>query len=243
MSKLTDFKVLTFDVYGTLIDWETGVLTALAPSLPADHTFTRTHLLTIYHKHEAAQQRATPSLSYTDLLTTIHPLILSDLSLPAPTPAASTTFGASVGSWPAFPDTVAALRTLAQHYKLVILSNVDRASFSLTNAGPLANTPFDLIVTAQDVGSYKPDARNFAAMLEAVGREFGVGKEGVLQTAQSQFHDHYPARKAGVRSCWIERPGAVMGNVEEGEEVVADWRFDTLGAMAEAVENEAAGGK
>lgn len=239
MSKLTDFKVLTFDVYGTLIDWETGVLTALAPSLPPTHTFTRTHLLTLYHTHEAAQQALTPSLPYTTLLTTIHPLILTSLSLPPPTPTASAAFGASVGTWPAFPDTVAALHTLSQHYKLVILSNVDRASFSLTNAGPLVNTPFDLIITAQDVGAYKPDARNFAAMLEAVEREFGVKKEGVLQTAQSQFHDHYPARRAGVRSAWIERPGAVMGNVGVGEEVVADWRFETLGGMAAAVEREA----
>ena len=242
MAKLTDFKVLTFDVYGTLIDWETGVLAALAPSLPPNHTFTRRHLLTQYHHFEASQQRATPSLPYTSLLTTLHPSLLASLSLPAPTPAASAAFGASVGTWPAFPDTVSALRSLRnQGFKLVVLSNVDRASFSLTNSGPLEGVPFDLVLTAQDIGSYKPDARNFAYMLESVEREFGVGKEAVLQTAQSQFHDHLPAKRAGVRSAWIERPGAVMGNVKEGEEVVADWRFATLGEMAEAVEREGKG--
>jgi 2-haloalkanoic acid dehalogenase type II len=240
MSKLTDFKVLTFDVYGTLIDWETGVLTALAPSLPPNHSFTRAHLLDTYHHHEAAQQRLTPSLPYTTLLSTIHPHILSTLSLPAPSQSSSAAFGSSVGTWPAFRDTVAALRTLSRHYKLVVLSNVDREAFSLTNAGPLEGVKFDMILTAQDVGSYKPDLRNFEYMLKEVEREFGVGREQVLQTAQSQFHDHHPAKKVGVRSCWIERPGAVMGNVSE-EEVVADWRFKTLGEMAEEVEREAKG--
>ncbi|KPI42321.1 uncharacterized protein AB675_9472 [Cyphellophora attinorum] len=239
--KLTDFKVLTFDVYGTLIDWETGVLSALAPSLPTDHTFSRRHLLEVYHKHEAAQQALTPSMPYNELLATIHPLILSDLSVPSPADSsAATTFGNSIGTWPAFSDTVAALHTLSKHYKLVILSNVDRNSFSKTNAGPLSGIPFDLILTAQDIGSYKPSPANFTYMLSQVADKFSVSREGVLQTAQSQFHDHYPARDAGIRSCWIERPGAVMGNLEEGVDVVADWRFGTLGEMAEAVEREVA---
>lgn len=238
MSRLTDFQLLTFDVYGTLIDWETGVLTALEPSLPADHNFSRRHLLEIYHKHEAAQQRKTPSMPYNELLTTIHPFVLSDLSLSAPSSSASADFGNSIGKWPAFPDTVEALRALSKHYKLVVLSNVDRNSFAKTNAGPLSGVPFDLILTAQDIGSYKPDPKNFAYMLEQVRKEFGVEREGVLQTAQSQFHDHYPAQDAGIKSCWIERPGAVMGNLPEGTKIVADWRFDTLGAMATAVQSE-----
>lgn len=92
-----------------------------------------------------------------------------------------------------------------------------------------------MVITAQDVGGYKPDLRNFEYMLDAVKEEFGVEREQVLQTAQSQFHDHQPAKKVGVKSVWIVRPGAIMGNV--GEEIY-DWKFDTLGDMADAVEKE-----
>lgn len=232
---LNDYQVLVFDVYGTLIDWENGVLDALAPSLPADHTFSRQHLLNTYHHYEAEQQRLTPSMPYTELLTTIHPLILQSLRFPEPSASASAAFGASIGMWPAFPDTVAALHTLRRHFKLVVLSNVDREAFGRTNAGPLQGIPFDLILTAQDVGSYKPDLRNFEYMLKRVQEAFGIGKEGVIQTAQSQMHDHQPARKLGIKSCWIVRPGATMGNV--AGDPIADWQFGTLGDMAAAVES------
>ncbi|KAI0902509.1 haloacid dehalogenase [Annulohypoxylon nitens] len=200
MAPLLDFRVLSFDVYGTLIDWETGMVTALQPLLDKNGaSFSKQKFLEVIHE--------------------------------------SREFGDSVGHWPAFPDTVDALRRLSKHYKLVVLSNVDRESFSQTNAGPLQGVPFDLILTAQDIGSYKPDPRNFAYMLSKVKEEFGVEKEQVLQTAQSQFHDHHPAKEAGIRSCWIVRPGACMGNREKE---VFDWRFDTLGAMADAVEAESA---
>lgn len=235
--KLSDFKVLTFDCFGTIIDWEKGALAALQPLLDKNNaSFTREHLLTTYHEFEASQQAETPDLNYDQLLATIHPKIAARLGLPAPTPEESAAFGATVGIWPAFPDSVDALRRLGKHYRLVILSNVDRASFSRTNAGPLEGVPFDLIITAQDIGSYKPDARNFEYMIREVGEKFGVPKEAILQTAQSQFHDHHPAKKAGIRSSWIVRPGAVMGN--RAEEIY-DWKFDTLGEMADAVEAEA----
>lgn len=237
MSKLTDFTVLTFDCFGTIIDWEAGALAALQPFLDA-HTstsFTRERLLTVYHECEAAQQSQTPDLEYDKLVAALLPQIASKLGLPAPTEAQSAAFGASVGAWPAFPDSVEALHRLAKRFKLVILSNVDRASFSKTNEGPLKGLPFDLIVTAQDVGSYKPDLRNFEYMLREVKDRFGAEKGQVLQTAQSQFHDHHPAKKVGMSSCWIVRPGAVMGN--RAEEVY-DWKFDTLGQLADAVEAE-----
>ena len=92
-----------------------------------------------------------------------------------------------------------------------------------------------MIITAQDVGSYKPDPRNFEYMKNSVGTEFGVDPARILSTAQSQFHDHQPARKAGIKSVWIERPGALMGNRDDP---IFDWRFATLGEMADAVERE-----
>ena len=238
---LTSHKLLAFDVYGTLVDWETGVVNALGPLLSRNSSkeYTREELLQVYHEFEAAEQTANPAMEYSELLATIHPKIASKLGLPDPTTAEDQAFGNSVGIWPAFPDTVDALKRLSEFYKLVVLSNVDRASFSLTNAGPLGEVKFDAILTAQDIGSYKPNLRNFEYMLEHAQREFGVEKDEVLSTAQSQFHDHHPAKKLGLRSVYIARPGAVMGNVAQ-EQQVYDWKFDTLGDMAAAVENEAA---
>lgn len=236
MTKLTDHRLLSFDVYGTLIDWETGIITALQPLLQQldPSRPSREEILSVYHSLEKDQQSHTPSMPYSELLTAIYPLFASHFNLTTPNEQECTKFGSSVGSWPAFPDTVDALRRLGRHYKLVVLSNVDRQSFALTNAGPLQNIEFDRVITAQDVGSYKPDPQNFAYMLDTVQKELSVGKGQVLQTAQSQFHDHHPAREAGIRSVWIERKGT-MGNRDEE---VYDWKFTTLGDMADAVEKE-----
>jgi 2-haloalkanoic acid dehalogenase type II len=237
MALLTDYRLLCFDVYGTLIDWETGVVNGLQPLLDANnrHDITRAQLLDIYHHLEHTQQAETPDMSYAEVLATIHPKIATQLNLQAPTADQSRRFGESIGTWPAFPDTVDALRRLSKHFKLVILSNVDHVSFSKTNAGPLQAVPFDLIITAQDVGSYKPDLGNFAYMLKAVDEHFGVKSNEVIQTAQSQFHDHHPAKAIGIKSSWIVRPGAIMGN--RAEEIF-DWKFNTLGDMADELERE-----
>lgn len=242
MPRLSDFRLLCFDVYGTLIDWETGVVDALQPLLrlapPGGGAGpSRSQLLEAYQECERAQQAAAPDMPYADLVAAVHPRVASALGLPEPTPEMDAAFGASVGSWPAFGDTVDALGRLARRYRLVVLSNVDRGSFSRTLAGPLRGVAFDAVLTAQDVGSYKPDLRNFDHMLREVRDRFGVTREQVLQTAQSQFHDHRPARERGISSCWIVRPGAVMGNQDDP---VYDWKFDTLKDMADAVDADLA---
>ena len=136
MSNLSDFSLLSFDVYGTLIDWETGVLNALKPLIgDRKDEFSRGQLLKVYAEAEAAQQEATPDMKYSDLLATIHPKVAEKLHLPEPTSEQNQAFGNSIGSWPVFPDTVDALRRLGKHYKLVVLSNVDHESFS-TRSGP-----------------------------------------------------------------------------------------------------------
>ncbi|KAA8643612.1 hypothetical protein EYZ11_006959 [Aspergillus tanneri] len=240
MAQLSDYRLLCFDVYGTLIDWENGVLEAFKPTLTKNGAqFSREHILHVYHELERTQQAATPDLPYSKLLAAVHPQMTARLGLSPPSEEESHVFGTSVGKWPAFPDTVDALKRLRKHYKLVVLSNVDRESFEKTAAGSLQGVKFDLVITAQDVGSYKPSLRNFQHMLQAVKAEFSVNATEVLQTAQSQFHDHHPARKMGIKSVWIERPGAVMGNLSES---VFDWKFDTLGDMADAVEKRKQGG-
>ena len=240
MSRLSDFRLLSFDVYGTLIDYESGILAALQPLLDANNAkdFPPRDLLKLHHELEAAQQVKTPEMPYHELLTTVYPQLAARLGFKEPSADESREFGQSIGKWSAFPDTVKALRRLSKYYKLVILSNVDRESFAASNSGPMEGFPFDLIITAQDVGSYKPDHRNFEYMLDKVRSHFGIEKHQVLQTAQSQFHDHHPAKELDIKSCWIVRPGAVMGNRDNP---VFNWKFNELSDMADALEMELQG--
>jgi 2-haloalkanoic acid dehalogenase type II len=234
MSKLTDFKLLCFDVYGTLIDWERGVINALQPLLEKSNKtdLDPKHILKICHALEAPEQAGNPSQRYSELLTAIHPKLCKELGLQGPTAEENSAFGNSISQWPAFPDSVAALKRLSKTYKLVVLSNVDNDSFRANRQAStgLQDFQFDAIYTAEDIGSYKPDLKNFEYMLKKVKEEFGVEKHEVLQTAQSQFHDHHPAKDIGIKSSWIFRPGAIMGNRDDP---VYDWKFDTLAGMAE----------
>lgn len=233
MTKLTDFRLLSFDVYGTLIDYETGILNGLT-ALVERLDLSREQILSIYHELEKTQQSKTPDMPYSQLTTEVYSQFATKFGQPTPNIKDAEQFGQSVGKWPAFPDTVDALKRLSKYYKLVVLSNVDRESFNSSNAGPLEGFKFDKIITAQDVGTYKPDHQNFEYMLDVVEKEFGVKKNEVLQTAQSQFHDHHPAKELGIKSVWIERRGT-MGNRSNA---IFNWKFTTLGEMADAVESE-----
>jgi 2-haloalkanoic acid dehalogenase type II len=143
-------------------------------------------------------------------------------------------FGASVGDWPAFEDSPAALQYLKQHYKLVILSNVDRESFARTNKK--LGVTFDGIFTAQDIGSYKPSLRNFEYLIAKM-KKSGFGKETILHTAESLFHDHAPANKMGLASAWIHRRHAQEGfgaTARPTEMPHYDFRFTSMREMADA---------
>ncbi|KAL8753795.1 MAG: hypothetical protein Q9199_004794 [Rusavskia elegans] len=223
MAKLTSHQVLSFDVYGTLIDWESGIVIALSQGYQ-ELNLSKADILHTFHNLEKEFQSHYPDLLYSQLLSKLHPALASHLNL---------------SSWPAFPDTLEALKRLHKHFKLVVLSNTDRASFGATNDTQLPGVEFDAVLTAQEIGSYKPDRRNFEYLLDYVHRTWGISQDEVLQTAQSQFHDHYPAKEAGIRSAWIVRPGAIMGEQGKKGEEIWDWRFDTLGEMADAVEEEA----
>ena len=147
-------------------------------------------------------------------------------------------YGNSIGNWPAFPDTPDALKYLKQHYKLVILSNVDNQSFAASNRR--LGVEFDAIYTAEDIGAYKPAAKNFDYMLEKLSGS-GVAKSSILHTAESLFHDHVPANRHKLASCWIYRRHADTGfgaTMNPGQMPNIDFKFTSMGALAAAHEAE-----
>ena len=198
---LSDFQVLTFDCYGTLIDWESGLIEALKPLTSKTKRLARNEILEAHARHESAQQQQTPSMRYSELLAVVCKRLAEEWQIPASWDECQT-YGQSIRNWPAFADSVEALAYLKQHYKLVILSNVDNRSFAHSNAR--LKVEFDAVYTAEDIGSYKPNPRNFDYMCEHLSH-MGFRKEDVLHTAESLFHDHLPANAHGLASCWIYR--------------------------------------
>ena len=236
--RLTDFKVLTFDCYGTLIDWESGIHAALQPLLAKGAApLPREGVLEAFARHESAQQAETPGMLYSELLAEVHRRLAAELDLPASVDE-HRRFGASVPDWPAFADSAASLQYLKAHYQLVILSNVDRESFKGSNER--LSVVFDAIYTAQDVGSYKPDLANFDFLLGHLAAR-GVERGSILHTAQSLFHDHVPAKQRHLASAWIDRRhdrdgwGATMpAPAAAGSGCAFDFRFTSMAAMVEA---------
>lgn len=207
MSKrLDEFKVLTFDCYGTLIDWETGIWDALQPLLMANSAaeVTRKVALSVFGEKESAAQTRTPGALYPDVLASVHRAMAVRFGL-ATTVELDGAFGRSIAHWPAFSDTADALRALKTRYRLVILSNVDRNGIAASNRK--LGVTFDAVYTAEDIGSYKPSLRNFEFMLDRLAKDFGVAPRDILHVAQSLHHDHVPAKRLGLANAWIDRQG------------------------------------
>ena len=240
--RLRDFQVLSFDCYGTLIDWESGIWAALQPLLAkVGEAPLRETALAAFARYESAQQAATPGLLYAELLARVHRRLAAEWGI-APDEAAERAFGASVGEWPAFADSALALAYLQRFYRLVILSNVDRASFALSNAR--LGVAFAAIYTAEDIGSYKPDMRNFRYMIDRLA-EAGHRPGHILHVAQSLFHDHVPANRCGLHSAWIDRRqgSAGWGATPPPEEPAHyDFRFASLVELSAAHRAEQSGG-
>ena len=233
--KLTDFKALTFDVYGTLIDWESGMVAGLKPLADkVGRKMSRNDILEAHARHESCQQLQTPGKRYQDLLPIVYRRLAEEWGVQAQW-RECVAYGQTVKNWPAFPDSAEALQYLKQHFKLVVLSNVDNDSFSYSKEK--LGVEFDAIYTADDVGSYKPDDRNFDYMLDKIST-ISVTKVEILHTAESMFHDHAPANRYGLASCHIYRRhqqegfGATM-TPEKIPEI--QFRFNSMGEMAQAV--------
>ena len=236
--RLSDFKVLTFDCYGTLIDWESGMVKALAPlSDKRRASLTRNEILEAHARHESSQQQQTPHKRYREVLAVVYRRLAEEWGVPT-TWDECVRYGNSVKDWPPFPDSVEALRYLKQHYQLVILSNVDNESFAESNKK--LGVDFDAIYTAEDIGSYKPADANFGYML-ALLKSRGYEKLDILHTAESMFHDHAPANRHGLKSCWIYRRHEQAGfgaTLHPGAMPHYDFRFNSLGELAEAHRRE-----
>ncbi|MFZ0128646.1 MAG: haloacid dehalogenase type II [Candidatus Dormiibacterota bacterium] len=231
---LTDFDVLSFDCYGTLIDWEAGIEAVLTPWAREHHlSLGVEELLERYASAEARQEERSPAALYPEILGAAMRSLGASLGVEV-SAGESARLATSVADWPAFPDSAAALAALSARYKLVILSNVDRGSFAGSNAR--LGVTFDAIVTAQDVGTYKPSPRNFEVLLETV-RGLGVEEGRLLHVAQSLFHDHVPARKLGLPTVWIDRRGEQSGwgaTPPPGVTVSPGWTFPSMAAFAAA---------
>ncbi len=189
---LTKCRALSFDCYGTLIDWEAGIAAVLAPwAREQGLDLSDEDLLRAYADNEAAVERETPSALYADVLAMAFRRTGVKLGAPV-SDAWAQRLGDSVPDWPAFPDSADALARLARHYKLIILSNVHRAGFAGSNQRLRGD--FAAIITAEDVGAYKPAENHFRA-LDAALAGLGVQRAELLHVAQSLFHDHVPARR------------------------------------------------
>ncbi len=222
---------LTFDCYGTLIDWETGILEQALPLLAragAPDASPAT-VLRAFVKHEASLE-AGPFRPYKEVL--LETLCRTGGELGAPIDCASgAAFAAGVGDWPPFPDTIDALTRLGSRYRLVILSNVDDDLFEQT--ARRLGVRFDAVITAQQVKSYKPALGHF----EAARRRLGLSPGNWVHVAQSLYHDHVPAKSLGLRTVWVDRPTRLAGTgVAPPANALPDTRTTTLAEVADLLQ-------
>ena len=239
---LKEFEVLSFDCYGTLIDWETGIWDALQPLFMSNggRGIERGLALSRFAEQESRIEQAQPQRLYPVVLARVHAALAEQAGLRS-SEVQDRDFGRSVAHWPAFPDTAEALRFLKTRYRLVILSNIDRDSFAASNRK--LGVAFDAVYTAEDIGSYKPSPANFRYLLRRLRDDFGVAPERILHTAQSLYHDHAPARACGLASAWIDRQRLSQGGswgatTALDEQPKVDYLFFSMAEMAAAVKEQ-----
>lgn len=221
------FDVLTFDCYGTLIDWEAGIVTALRRAHSSGWPATDARLLERFAVHEAKAERG-PYLSYRDVLARSVRGIAADHEVNL-TPDAVRRFSDSVPEWPPFPDSTESLRRLAESFRLGVITNCDRDLFAQSNRR--LGVRFDWVVTADQVGSYKPNPANFERAFEMIP----VPQERILHVAQSLYHDHVPAKALGMTTVWIDRRRDRGGfGATPPAEARPDFTFPDMASFADA---------
>lgn len=221
------FRVLTFDCYGTLIDWERGILQALRPVLQRHGVvLDDAALLEQYASFESEIERG-PFINYRTVLETVVRRFGEQHGF-RPSDAEARSLPESLPHWQPFPDTIPALQALSTRYKLAIISNVDEELFA--HSARLLQVPFLWVITADQVGSYKPAHANFHAAFARIG----APKAHILHVAQSLFHDHVPARELGLATVWVNRRSVVTGSgATPPAPAKPDVEVPTLQALAE----------
>ena len=230
MLDLRRFDVITFDCYGTLIDWETGILSALAAFRSENNLrVADDELLEAYASLETVLQSG-EYMSYREVLRGVMRGLATRYSVPTGR-VDTDTLVASLPTWPPFPDTVEALQRLRRHRKLGIISNIDDELFAATARA--LEVPFDWVITAEQVRAYKPSRENFERALERIG----IRKDRVLHAAQSRFHDVAPASALGLATVWVnrrhDRPGAGATSPSDAS---ADLEVPDLATLADRME-------
>ena len=220
-----DFDVLSFDCYGTLIDWESGIAAAVRLQLgDAVAEVSDEEIVAAFAavEHEAE----VPYKSYREVLALSLRGIGERLGV-AVSDAQASGFGSSVGQWPAFPDSSEALRRLQERFKLAVITNCDDDLFGQSERR--LGVSFDYVITAQEAGSYKPDPANFLLAFERIEEP----RERILHVAQSLFHDHVPAKALGMTTVWIDRRQGRGGGASLDVEAHPDATFPSMGAFAD----------
>jgi len=239
--QLRQFKALTFDVYGTLIDWESGMIAGLASlSSRVGRSMSRDEILEAHAHYEATQQRWTPARRYSELLASVYRRLAEEWGVEVDWQECLA-YGRTVKDWPAFPDSADALSYLKAHYKLIVLTNTDNESFQ--QSALKLGAPFDGAYTAEDIGSYKPAPRNFEYMIDMLARR-GIARDEILHTAESLFHDLAPANAFGLANCWIHRRHGQQGfgaTMPPAEMPRFDFHFTSMADLVRAHRAEAAG--
>lgn len=199
MLDFKEFDWLSFDCYGTLVDWETGISDAVDGALRShDIEMTRSEILELFAEVEPQIQVGTGYLEYRRVLRRVMAMIGIQLDFQF-TESDLTCLADTLPSWPIFPDTIPSLRAMKERYKLAIISNVDDDLFAQT--AEVLEVPFDTVVTAQQVRSYKPDFSNFHTALERMD----IDKSRWLHIGESLYHDIGPANELGISSIWVNR--------------------------------------
>lgn len=200
---LSRYDAVTFDCYGTLIDWDTGVANFLGPwAVRSDFEGTVTDVIARFAMHQRAQQQSSPFKNYRSVIHDALAAAIGELGGRISADELDS-FSRNVGTWPAFTDTIDALRQLKRAGKhLGVISNVDNSSFDETH-GHLGDL-IDTVVTAEMVRTYKPDPRMFDALFGALEKKH-IDRSRVLHLAQSRFHDVAPGNQIGLDVVWIDR--------------------------------------
>ena len=224
MLDFNQFEWLSFDCYGTLVDWETGI-SGTADEVLASHgvRMSREEILALFAEVEPRVQQGTGGfLKYRDVLRRVMGLMGSELGVEF-SESELGCLADTLPEWPVFPDTVGALKALKSLYRLAVISNVDDDLFARTAEG--LGVEFDVVVTAEQVGSYKPDLRNF----EVARERMGVEKGRWLHVAESRYHDIGPANRLGIASVWVNRVD--RGGGTRRTEAVPDLEVPDLAAL------------